>query len=191
MIIESELLLEEGTPLSISADCACSDTGMITVMARPAKGSRRVDVEVRAGQQSWVEKEFAEVQFEPTAGRVRPVLPIVCFRENGSTAVLLGGSRWLSINLLNGHVNARIDLNRSSSEDSGFYRQQFLETRQGFVGIYESGVLAFKPNGELRWHVRKHWDDEFVGERSGELVFMREEKSSFVIDLDTGREREL
>jgi hypothetical protein len=71
-------------------------------------------------------------------------------------------------------IRERLSLYREEGDDRGFYRMQLHPLPDAFLVNYESGVAKLNAAGELAWHRKMVWNDVFVREEDGALLFKNE-----------------
>lgn len=74
-------------------------------------------------------------------------------------------------------------------EDTGFYKIEWLESGQRLFRIYQSGIVAWNEGGQVLWHIRKSWDDMFIGAEAEGLVFVMHDGQRTIIDQSDGSRR--
>lgn len=160
----------------------------ISMTCSPPIAEREASVEFSVGYAHFLEPDFAEQRYDVGEQRLLPVVEMACVESSKSSLLILLGLReWVVLDLKVSKIVARLCPYRKRSDDTGFYEIQLLELPQGVVTIYEGGVALISNLGTLCWHVRKLWDDIFVGQIDDQLKFMREgNNSNFLISLATG-----
>src|SRR5262245_40370271 len=66
-----------------------------------------------------------------------------------------------------------------------YWTTRIIESGDRLVIIYESGVLLIDASLRVCWHVRKYFNDEFVGSEGGLLKFVVED-TEWTMRLDDG-----
>jgi hypothetical protein len=81
-----------------------------------------------------------------------------------------------------------IPLNRSEMDDSGVFRQQFVDSREGPLFVYEGGLISFNQKGAVRWRVdHQQMDRVFVGIRDACAWYESEYEGSWGYRLSDGK----
>lgn len=107
---------------------------------------------------------------------------------NDSLVILVGLLELVVINTRSDDPKHNIRLNRSSTDDRGFYRVQWMESGELLLCIYEGGVITFAAGGRTLWHQPKRWDDVFVRCTPELIEFSDDDDKLSAFDLATGRE---
>jgi hypothetical protein len=104
-------------------------------------------------------------------------------------AILMGLRKWIVLAKNGGLEKNDISLNRNDKEDRGFYSCQLLQTDEGVITIYESGVIKIGWDGNVLWSKEKLWDDAFAGMQNGFMEFINDSSGTeFHLDSRTGNE---
>ncbi len=82
--------------------------------------------------------------------------------STGKALLLHGLFRVLALDCA-GMVREVLALNRSATDDRGFYRPfRIQEWSESFVLLYEGGIARFSEEGSCLWHTELKWDDLLV-----------------------------
>lgn len=159
------------------------DKGIVVVAVPNGADDRAADIEFKIGDAQFCEQDFAAPRFDIKLQKMCPVVTILSW---GSILVVLGLRRWVVLNRDPARVLCIFDLFRSDRDDSGFYKVSFNLCDGLLLGVYEGGVVAISPLGELLWHKSKNWEDEFISVVDGRLVFLVEGGGRYGVDCKTG-----
>ncbi len=136
------------------------------------------DVEIRWGDQSVVESQFADW------GSVRAI-------STGDNCVfLLGLDRLIHVQAPAG-PKAILQLRRDERYNPGFKYEHVLRISGGFVVMHESGVARVSDDGTVLWERDLEWFDQFIRLHREYLEFAREHPADFRIDIRDGTESPL
>lgn len=144
----------------------------------PNKTGRSVDVTVIALGKEFFFPLFAQCRLEkdnlPGEASFRPLIYSIVSDGFYPVIILFGLLSVLLIDIRKQFCGKLVDLFRTYDDDSGFYGMQFEKLSDGFLIIYESGVMRLKKNGEVLWHTPIYWDDIYKGIHNDCLVLSSE-----------------
>ncbi|XXT23853.1 hypothetical protein WME94_20160 [Sorangium sp. So ce429] len=83
-----------------------------------------------------------------------------------------------------GNICNQTNLHREPSDEE-FWDIQFLDNRGEQIVIYEGGVLLIDTHMDVRWHIKKRYNDYFDGVDADALHFVCEDES-WKLMVDTG-----
>jgi hypothetical protein len=98
----------------------------------------------------------------------------------GKYTVVIGSTALLSVS---DRSMGYVGLNRTLTEDSGFYSWGWYACEFGLLGIYESGVIRLSGEGLLLWHKHKKWDDILVSVGARSVTFEGFDGKRYSLDL--------
>jgi hypothetical protein len=125
----------------------------------------------------------------PTVGLLEHAI-ITLWSDSVSRTVLLHPHKGIlaaSVRLETGSVSLT-SVGHDRSLEGGLWHDDFVETSQGPLLVYELGVIAFNRDGTVRWraeHPTIQW--VFLGVDGNRLVFDNEFEGQWRYRLDDGR----
>jgi hypothetical protein len=98
--------------------------------------------------------------------------------------MLFGGVKayWVSVG---GKVLSELSLFRRSSEEE-YWTTHLVDRDDEIIIIYEAGVLVVNDELQVRWHMPKYFNDDFVGIKGDSLEFMRDQNKAWFVRLKDG-----
>jgi hypothetical protein len=84
-------------------------------------------------------------------------------------------------------IRELLSLYREETDDRSFYRMQLHPLADSFLINYESGIARIADTGEVAWHRKMVWNDVYVKEEDGALLFKNEiNPKGFLISFADG-----
>lgn len=131
------------------------------------------------------EAYFAELRFDEATRQLVPVIEIGRWQN---LILVMGLRKWLIFGTIPLALVGHLDLNRSETDDTGFYRISFHIHNGLLIAVYESGIAAISCEGNVAWQRRKHWDDELLQVNDKRMIFLTETGQRFAFDCRSGED---
>ncbi len=147
------------------------------------KGDRPANLILKFEGGEVIEPDFAGLRFD---GESKQLIPSIELGLWQNFIFVMGLRKWLLFKSSPLEFLGRINLKREKNDDTGFYRTAFYSHNAVLIGVYEGGIVALSSEGEVEWHRKKNWEDEFLGIENGCLFFLPEAGDRFAVDASSG-----
>lgn len=169
----------------IGADVTQIVSNSLNASAARKKGDRPADVVLMFEGGEASEPSFAGLRFDEES---KQLMPFVEVGRWGNLVLVMGLRKWLIFEASPLTPLGNLDLYREQNDDTGFYRVSFHVHNSLLIAIYEGGVAAISAKGDIRWHRRKHWDDEMLEVNNNRLILLAETGERFAFNCSDGRD---
>ena len=97
---------------------------------------------------------------------------------------IFGGEKVYWINAAE-ELKQHYDLFRSAGNEE-YWVTTIIHVPTGLIIVYEAGVIAFDEALVVQWHIRKYWNDEFIGQEGDLFNFMGEDDKKWSVRVVNG-----
>jgi hypothetical protein len=131
----------------------------------PLKKFNVDDIKITAFNESVIYKGFADYSLNRTNKTINnrpsfnPLVTAVIENKTKPFCSIIGLWEVLFINVQTKTLEIILKLNRTESDDRGFYFLKILTLKDAFLIIYESGIARISNNGKIKFHRSLRWDD--------------------------------
>jgi hypothetical protein len=133
-----------------------------------------LDLVIRAFEQKQTYQRFAQCMVGKHPISFVGEVELAINREGRIFVAVVGLYKVLFLNFAALTIRELLTLYREEMDDRGFYRMQLHPLPDAFLVNYESGMARVSSAGEVVWHRKMVWNDVFVREEDGALLFKNE-----------------